>query len=239
MVSARRMAKTVFITRAARAGRHRRHLRRAAQRSSRSSSARRSAASKRSGEHLLAIDDDGARRRALRLSQVAAWRVLDVDGLLVARVGEVRGEVRGVDEILRGTRLTLVERHDHVRARAILRVEPEVVRLRDLQRERVVVGRALADEELPCRCARRRRGTARADRPPFGPFVAPAAHARRAGAPLASITSRGALFFASRAAASIVGERRRRADALAARPRRLRLARRPARGAPRRSCRRA
>src|SRR4051794_21656064 len=50
-------------------------------------------------QHLLALDDDETRRRTLRLSNVASLRVLNVDHGLVACFGEVRGEVRSIDEI--------------------------------------------------------------------------------------------------------------------------------------------
>jgi hypothetical protein len=61
----------------------------------------------------------------------------------------VSGELRGlVDGALRDVRLARVVADDDVRAGVVGRVQPEIVRARDLEGQLIVVARGAADEDF-------------------------------------------------------------------------------------------
>lgn len=74
---------------------------------------------------------------------------MNVDERFFSSLGEVHGEVRGVEEELRCRLLVAAKTHDHVRAFEVARVEPQVRALRDTKRELVVLRRRAPDEDFP------------------------------------------------------------------------------------------
>lgn len=89
-------------------------------------------------ERLVAGHFNQAGRAPAGLADVPARDVGDLDDAFVARLREMSGEVRRLDEELPGARSALRERNDHVRTGLTLGVQPQVVRLGDVEREVVV-----------------------------------------------------------------------------------------------------
>jgi hypothetical protein len=53
-------------------------------------------------EDLLPVDDDCARQASARLSNVPSWRVLDLDDTFLTSIGEVRRQMGGFHQDVRG-----------------------------------------------------------------------------------------------------------------------------------------
>ena len=93
----------------------------------------------RRGEHgLVSHIDDHAGLRALRLADEAHRRVIDRDVRRASAPAVVRGDQRGRRDGRRGGLLS-AQGEDHVRARDVLGVEPQVVLFRALQGQQVVL----------------------------------------------------------------------------------------------------
>ena len=95
---------------------------------------------------FLPRDEHGARGTTAWLTNVAARRVLDFDGRLLARRGKMRGKMSRVDEQVGRTGRAPWKRNNDVCSCEVPRMKPKVMRLGHTDGQLVVVERSPADE---------------------------------------------------------------------------------------------